>query len=130
MKTIEEYFTDTRQLIQSVPDAYTERYEEEILSVSRGNLRIRLRFSDQALLEISEALVLVAGELRWLGYRYHYQDPSAALGYDNAPHHQEIPTHPNHKHAGDQVVASLHPSIEQVLLEVRTIRNRARSRQT
>jgi hypothetical protein len=129
MKTIEEYFTCTRQLIQSVPDAYAERYEEEILSVNRGNLRIRLRFSDQALLEISEAIVLVAGEPQWLSYRYHYQDPAAALvfRYDNAPHHREVPTHPEHKHAGDQVVASLHPSIEQVLLDIRTIRDRAGS---
>ena len=132
MKTIEEYFAYTRQLIQSVPDAYAERYEEEILSMSRGNLRIRLRFSDQALLEISEAIVLVAGECRWLSYRYHYQDPSVALvfRYDNAPHHREIPSHPDHKHAGDQVVASLHPSIEQLLLEVRTIQDRARGQQT
>ena len=64
MKTIEEYFTYVRQLIQGVSQAHTERYEEQILSVNRGNLRIRLRFSDQALLEISEAIVFVAGEPR------------------------------------------------------------------
>ena len=47
MKTIEEYFTHVRQLIQNVPEAHAERYEEQILSVTRGNLRIRLRFFDQ-----------------------------------------------------------------------------------
>jgi hypothetical protein len=86
MKTVEEHFAYVRRLIRGFSDAYVERYEEQILTVNRGNLRIRLRFSNQALLEISEAIVLINGEPRWLGYRYHYQDPSAGLilRYDNA----------------------------------------------
>jgi hypothetical protein len=128
MRTIEEYFTHAYQLVQGLADVHAERYEEQMLSVTRGNLRIRLRFSDQALVEMSEAVVLTAGELRWLSYRYHYQDSSGAMlfRYDNAPHHPEIPTHPDHKHTWDQIVASSHPSIEQVLQEVRALRSRAR----
>jgi hypothetical protein len=126
MSIIEEYFDHVRQLVQDLSDAQTERYEEQILSATRGNLRIRLRFSDNALLEISEAFVLVGGELRWLSYRYHYQDPSAGLvfRYDNTPHHPEIATHPDHKHSGEQILASVHPSIKQLLEEVRTCRER------
>lgn len=128
MRTIEESFTHVYQLVQGLADVHAERYEEQMLSVTRGTLRIRLRFSDQALLEMSEAVVLMAGELRWLSYRYHYQDSSGAMlfRYDNAPHHPEIPTHPDHKHTEDQIVASSHPSIEQVLQEVRALRSRAR----
>jgi Family of unknown function (DUF6516) len=124
MNTVEEYFDRVHQLVQDLPDAQTERYEEHILSATRGNLRIRLRFSDNALLEISEAFVIVGGELRWLSYRYHYQDSSAALvfRYDNAPHHPEIVTRPDHKHSGEQILASAHPSIEQLLAEVRAFR--------
>jgi len=127
MNTIEEYFTAVRHLLQNVCQARAERYEEQVLSGNRGNLRIRLRFADQALLEISEALVLVVGEPQWLSYRYHYQDPSMGLvfRYDNAPHHPEVPTHPDHRHIGDDVLASPHPSIEQVLQEVQTFRGRA-----
>ena len=69
MRTIEDYFTHVRRLIQGAPDVLAKRYEEQILSVTRGNLRIRPRFSDQPLLEISEAIVLMAGERRWLSYR-------------------------------------------------------------
>lgn len=125
MKTIEDYFTHVRQLVQRVPDTSAERYEEQILSVNRGNLRIRLRFSDHALLEISEAVVFAGGELRWLSYRYHYQDPSANLvfRYDNAPHHPEVPSHPYHKHASDAVLGSPRPSIAQVLHEVQALRD-------
>ena len=125
MRTIDEYFSQIRQLIQAISETHSERYEEEILSWNRGNLRIRLRFSDQALLEISEAVVIVTGEPQWLSYRYHYQDPSAGviLRYDNAPHHPETSTHPDHKHLTGQVLASSRPSIQQVIEEVRAFRS-------
>lgn len=130
MKTVEEYFTRIRRLIQSVPEAFAENYEEQILSVTRGNLRIRPRFPDQALLEISEAIILIGGEPHWLSYRYHYQSPSTGLvfRYDNAPHHLEISTYPDHKHTGDDVLASSHPSMEQILLEVEAYRHKTRPR--
>jgi len=128
MKSIEEYFNHVRQLIDHVPEAATGRYEELLLSENRGVLRIRLRFPDDALLEISEAIVIVAGEPHWIAYRYHYQGPSAELvfRYDNAPHHPEIPTHPDHKHWENQVLGGPHPSVEDVLRELVAIRERAR----
>ncbi len=49
MNTVKKYLDRVRQLIQSVPNAQAERYEEFILSSMRGNLRIRLRFLDKAL---------------------------------------------------------------------------------
>ena len=72
MNTVAEYLDRVRQLIQGVPSAQAERYEEHLLSATRGNLRTRLRFSDNAPLEISEAYILAGGELHWLSYRYHY----------------------------------------------------------
>ena len=124
MRTIEEYFAGVRQLIQAVPRVYTERYEEQILTSVRGNLRIRLQFPDQSLLEISEAIVLIGEEPSWLSYRYHYQSPGTGLifRYDNAPHRPEISSYRDHKHTRDSVVASPHPSIEQILEEVRSLR--------
>ena len=130
MRTIDEYFTRVRELVQGVADAQAERYEEQMLSATRGNLRIRLRFGDQSLLEISEAIVLVGEEPHWLSYRYHYQSSRTGIvfRYDNAPHHPEISTHPDHKHSGDDVSASPHPSIEQILREVEVFRGEAAGR--
>jgi hypothetical protein len=124
MNTVEEYFDQVRKLIQGTINARIERYEEHILSATRGNLRIRLRFSDNALLEISEAFILAGGELHWLSYRYHYQDALGTLvfRYDNAPHHPEVVTYPDHKHQREQILASSHPPIEQILEEVQTVR--------
>ena len=62
MRTVEEYFTAVRQLLESVSEAHAERYDEQILTATRGNLRIRLRFSEQSFLEISEAIVLLGEE--------------------------------------------------------------------
>lgn len=130
MRTIDEYFTRVRELVQGVTDAQAERYEEQMLSATRGNLRIRLRFGDQSLLEISEAIVLVGEEPHWLSYRYHYQSSRTGIvfRYDNAPHHVEVATHPDHKHSGDDVLASPHPSIEQILQEVEVFRGEATGR--
>lgn len=125
--TLEEYFADVFRLIQALAGVSIERYEEQLLSATRGNLRLRLRFADQALLEMSEAVLCTAGTLHCLSYRYHYQELSGlVLRYDNAPHHPEVVTHPDHKHVGDDVVASAHPTIAQVLLEVQTLRDRQR----
>jgi hypothetical protein len=98
--------------------------EEQVLSEARENLRIRLRISDESLLEISEAIVIAGGEPFWLSYRYHYQNPSGeiVLRYGNAPHHAQISSHPEHKHTEDTVVASSHPAIETVLEEVQAFR--------
>jgi hypothetical protein len=38
-----------------------------------------LRFGDQSLLEISEAIVLVGEEPHWLSYRYHYQSSRTGI---------------------------------------------------
>jgi hypothetical protein len=124
MRTIEEYFAQIRQLFQGVAEAHADRYEEQVLSQTRGNLRVRLRFSDESLLEISEAVFIAAGEPFWLSYRYHYQNPlgEVVFRYDNAPHHREISSYPEHKHTEATVVASSHPSIETVLEEVQVFR--------
>lgn len=126
MKTIEEYFAHVCQLVQGFSEAHVERYEEQVLTETRGNPRSRLRFLDGALLEISEAVVFIHEEPQWLSYRYHYQDPSEVLvfRYDNALHPSKVSTYPDHKHAGDHILASFHPSIEQVLLEMRAFRDR------
>ena len=127
MRTIDEYFTQVRELIQGVADAHADRYEEQMLSATRGNLRIRLRLPDQSILEISEAIALIGEEPHWVSYRYHYQSPRTGLvfRYDNAPHHPEISTYPDHKHTGDNVVESPRPSIEQLLQEVQVLRGEA-----
>jgi hypothetical protein len=49
MTPLEQYLATVRQLIRQIPFAHAERYDEQLLTAERGNVRIRLRFADQAL---------------------------------------------------------------------------------
>lgn len=71
MTPLQHYLLEVRQAISNLPVTQVERYREQLLSVTRANLRIRLRLTDHSLLEISEALVMREGTLTWLSYRYH-----------------------------------------------------------
>ena len=64
--TLAEYFAEIFQLIQALAGVQIERYEEQLLSATRGNLHLRLRFADQALLDISESVVCTTETLQWL----------------------------------------------------------------
>src|SRR3990172_6424082 len=111
MNSILDYFERVQALISSLSRVEIERYEEQALSKERGNLRIRLRFFDNSLLEISEAIHIFEGTLTWLSYRYHYQrsDGTIIFRYDNAPHHPEVSTFPEHEHIGESVVGAYRP---------------------
>ena len=62
MSLIEEYLARVRLVLVSLPGAQPERYDEQIPSSTRGNVRIGLRFADRALLELTEAVVFVGQE--------------------------------------------------------------------
>lgn len=121
MRTISEYFEKVQFLVKGLSHVEIERYDEQLLSLQRGNLKIRLRFVDNSLLEISEAIERKEGMFLWLSYRYHYQraDGGIIFRYDNTPHHPELSTHPDHKHTNDSVVGSGRPGLDEVLVEVK-----------
>lgn len=121
MKSIKEYFERIQTLIIELSRVEVERYEEQVFSQERGNLRIRIRFFDNSLLEISDAVLIKEEVFIWLSYRYHYQKAKGSIifRYDNTPHHHELKTYPDHKHIGDFVVEAVRPNIEEVLDEVK-----------
>ena len=121
MRSIVEYFGRVQILIKELSRVEIERYEEQVLSEERGNLRIRLRFNDNSLLEISEAIHISEGIFTWLSYRYHYQRPDGSIifRYDNTPHHHDVNTYPEHKHIGESVVSANRPGIEDMLSEAK-----------
>lgn len=89
-------------------------------SNQRGSIRGRLRFYDNSLLDFGEVLVVRNGQIVKLRYAYHYQDAGGGMifRYDNAPHHPEVSTHPNHKHAGSAIEPAQPPDLSEVLREI------------
>jgi hypothetical protein len=114
-----QYLREIETAVQAITNCHVERYQEEILSSDRANLRIRIRFSNGCLLEINEAVVVENQILQTLGYRYHLQDGqnSVVFRYDDTPHFPHLPTFPHHKHEPAQVSAATKPTVLQVLQE-------------
>ena len=99
-------------MIKNLRDAYVERYEEEILSSNRVNLRFRVRFKTGYRFELNDAAIVVADQFKRLNYRYHFQDSQNNLvfRYDNTPHFPDLESFPHHKHLSNKVISSEEPS--------------------
>jgi len=120
---LQGYLETIAQVIDTLESFYLEKYEEEILTSNRCNVRIRIRWSAGDLLEINEAVIVTSGILHHLNYRYHFQDANNTMHfrYDNSPHHQEIASFPHHKHTMKGVIETEQPTIPDVINEVKGI---------
>jgi hypothetical protein len=85
-----------------------------------SELSIRLRFWDQSLLQVYEALLVQGFAIVKSRYRYHYQRANHTLvfRYDNAPHYPNLPRFPEHKHEGERVISAPAPDLSEVLKEI------------
>jgi hypothetical protein len=75
--------------------------EIELLAAPNPNLiRLRADLINSDKLHISEAW----DEESLIRYAYYWLKPNDELriGWDNAPHHPEVSTHPHHTHVGTQ----------------------------
>ncbi len=120
---LSQYFENIEDSIRKLESANIERYEEEVLTSSRANLRIRVRFLSGHLLEVNEAIVIESDRLKHLGYRYHFQDQQNNLifRYDNTPHFPDLTSFPHHKHLKNKVEDSDEPLILNVIKEARLL---------
>ncbi len=120
---LSQYLADIEDSIRKLESANVERYEEEVLTSSRANLRIRVRFLNGHLLEVNEAIVIEADQLKHFGYRYHFQDQQNNLifRYDNTPHFPDLKSFPHHKHLKNKVEDSDEPFILNVIKEAKLL---------
>lgn len=116
---LRQYLESIEALVRKLRNTYIERYEEEILTAERSNLRLKIRFQSGALLEINEAVVIENGSLEHLGFRYHFQDQRNQLifRYDNTPHFPKLSNFPDHKHSSNAVAGCTRPDFNAVLDE-------------
>ena len=119
LEILSRYLKDIEHVVKGLNNAYVERYEEEILTDDRVNLRIRIRFTNGYLLELNEAVKAEKNAINHLNYRYHFQDDQNRLvfRYDNTPHFPDIESFPHHRHSQRVVLAGARPSIPEVIEE-------------
>lgn len=98
-----------RHVIQS-EISFDEISEEECYI--RGILTLTGRYE----LHIAE-YVVTEPDFKRLKYRYHLRSSKNKMlaRWDNAPHHPEVKTHPDHIHVGEKVKANPPMDISQVL---------------
>ncbi|WP_292766957.1 toxin TumE [Nostoc sp. NOS(2021)] len=80
-KVIQAYLDEIEQLLLNCSNTYIEQYNIVILTTERDNLRIRIRFALRYLLEVSEAFVIVDNQIKYIDYRYHFQDEQNSNDY-------------------------------------------------
>jgi hypothetical protein len=85
-----------------------------------GRVRGRLRFYDGSTLTFEEKVIKRGRSIEKISYRYHYQraDGTLVFRYDNAPHHPEVSTFPDHIHIEERVGATEPPDLSQVLRRI------------
>lgn len=85
-----------------------------------GRVRGRLRFYDGSTLTFEEKVIKRGRSIERISYRYHYQRADGTLGfrYDNAPHHPEVFTFPDHIHIEGHVEAAEPPDLSEVLRRI------------
>jgi hypothetical protein len=105
---IERYMNDLDVLISASPsidDIDIIRRDIRDTGLEKTALfRYRLKLIDESLIEITERILEETGRLTTTKYRYHRQTESGKLikRWDNAPHHPEIDTFPDHLHDGSE----------------------------
>jgi len=58
LDNLSKYLNKVESAVRNLQGAYVERYEEEILTADRLNLRIRIRFQTDHMLEINESIIV------------------------------------------------------------------------
>ena len=115
-----EYFRTIQDVILDAPHVLQSSLNFDEISQSECYIKGILTLSEEIELHIAE-YVLTKPDIQRLKYRYHLQrfDNEFLARWDNAPHHNEIETHPNHLHLSQgQVKSSSEMSIKKVLFAV------------
>ena len=105
---IERYMNDLDVLISasaSIVDIDIIRRDIRDTGLEKTALfRYRIKLIDESLIEITERILEERAGLTTTKYRYHWQTGSGKLikRWDNAPHHPEIDTFPDHLHDGSE----------------------------
>jgi hypothetical protein len=123
-----KYFDNVEACLSKYSNFYVQQFQGTLLTPSRANLRLRVRVNQVYLLAVSEAILVVEGQITYLDYRYHFQDGENQLifRYDSTPHFPDLDTFPHHKHLRDQVITSQKPDLSNVLQEVATFLDQSR----
>ncbi len=114
-----EYYAAVQAAILAAPHIIQTDISFDEVSESECYIRGILTLAGGYELHIAEYIV-TGPEFKRLKYRFHLQSSENQMiaRWDNAPHHPEIKTHPDHLHVGEKIKATPPMDIAQVLADV------------
>ena len=118
---LHQYLTRLYATVHSRGEIKVEHFDATQRTSLRGHVAGHLRFYDGSLLAFEEILeVRGVHQITKTYYKYHYQraDGTLVFRYDNAPHHPEVPTFPDHIHTEGCVEAATPPDLSDVLRKI------------
>lgn len=113
------YFTNVQKEILATPHVIHSDISFDEISEVECYIRGSLTLIGGYELHIAE-YVVTEPEFKRLKYRFHLQtaDSKMIARWDNAAHHPEVRTHPDHLHVGEKVKANPPVGIPEVLTAV------------
>lgn len=119
--TIADYFREIEGLLHSCPLSVSVNMQSELADMDIGYFKARIKFVNGSELHLFELVTIKNGKAEVEKYRYHYQNSEGNIikRWDNAKHHSELKTFPDHVHtANDKTKESKKPGIPNILLEI------------
>lgn len=99
---VREYFASIQAGVLAAPHVIQSDLSFDEVSETECYIRGILTLTGGFEFHLAEYIV-IEPEIKRLKYRYHLQTSKDKLvaRWDNAPHHPEVSTHPNHYHTAD-----------------------------
>jgi hypothetical protein len=99
MQTIDEYFKDVQATVSESRVVASMNIEYVKVLENEGYVRGILMLIDGSELRFLEYVRIIGGQAKVLRYRFQWQmGEEFIIRWNNAPHHREVETFPNHKH--------------------------------
>ena len=118
---IQRFVDEIEKAIDSHPTVLSSTLQKQFGPDSKSvYLKSSIIFANLSVLELSIFAFASRHKVMIDKYRYHDMDMRGRLvfRYDNAPHHRELQSFPDHKHLPDKAVAAPAPSLPDVLNEI------------
>jgi len=114
-----EYYSSVQAAILAAPHVIQNDISFDEVSEEECYIRGILTLTGGYELHIAE-YVVTEPDFKRLKYRFHLQSSEGKMiaRWDNAPHHPEIKTHPDHLHIAEKIKPNLPANIPQVLAAV------------
>ncbi len=119
---LENFLADLKASLTASPIIKDIEILDEFITSVSGFLDCRVLLIDESELFVSEYFTVLKDRIKRDKYSYHLQkNDELIIRWDNAPHHRELSTFPDHVHRKDGVHESKEMTVEDILEELSEI---------